>query len=168
MRIAPTRREPSTTPLRLAMSLGTPTTSIAPYRYPAEGAEFKFAVTTVSAPGWSVNFVWLTLTPGSVPRRFGDTLPVTACTHGRGATVTSSAVVERLATVIDASWPGWALCSIRAGETDSPPSFVWAADPPAAAPCTAAAPAAPSAVSTAPSATYRFMLPSPCLSVRGA
>ena len=91
---------------------------------------------------------------------------MTACTHGRGVTVTSSAAVDRLATVIVASAPGWALCSITAGMTDSPPSFVWAADPPAAAPCTAAVPPAPSAVSTAPSATYRFMLPSPCRSER--
>ena len=114
-------------------------------------------MTCLSAPGASVNVDWLTLTPGSVARRFGETLPVAACTHGRGVTVTASGAAERLATVSVASGPGCASCSITAGIIDSPPSFAWAADPPAAAPCPSAAPPAPSAVSTAPSATYRFM-----------
>ena len=41
----------------------------------------------------------LTLTPGSVARRFTDTLPAVDCTHGRGVTLTVSGAGERFATV---------------------------------------------------------------------
>ena len=112
-------------------------------------------MTACSAPGASVNEVLSTLTPGSVARRFGETLPEADCTHGRAATVTASGVVDRLATVIVASPPGWALCSIEAGISDNPPAVSWAALPTAI--CPSAVPPAPSAARTAPSAMYRFI-----------
>ena len=78
-------------------------------------------MTCCSAPGASVNVDWLTLTPGSVARRFGDTLPVADCVHGRGVTVTAIGAADRLATVSVVSAPGCGPCSMIAGIIESPP-----------------------------------------------
>ena len=96
-------------------------------------------------------------TPGSVARRFGETLPEADWTHGRAATVTASGVFDRLATVIVVSAPGWALCSIVAGMSDNPPAVSCLAVLPTAI-CPSAVPPAPSAARTAPSAMYRFIV----------
>ena len=104
-----------------------------------------------------MNEVLSTLTPGSVARRFGETLPDAACTHGRAVTVTASGVLDRLATVIVASAPGWAPCSITPGIIDNPPAVSCCAALPTAI-CPSAVPPTPSAARTAPSAMYRFIV----------
>src|SRR5689334_8997531 len=116
--------------------------SIAPYSAPPAGSALRFAVTCFSAPEASVNEPSLTVTPGSALARFGDTLPFVACSQGRGVTVTDIGAADRLAIVMTARAPVWALeTSIAAGETESPPVVCRAAAmaPPATAFCTSPA-----------------------------
>src|SRR3954451_9431600 len=97
-------------------------TSTAPYSEPADGAALSATTTCCSAPAASVNFGWLTLTPGIVRRRFGETLTAAFCTHGRGVTVMARGAPARFATVVTARVLACVLCSITAGLIDSPPS----------------------------------------------
>ncbi len=54
-------------------------------------------------------------------------MPLEDCVQGRALTVTSSAALLLLATVIELTAPAWAARSISTGEAESPP-VAWAAD----------------------------------------
>ena len=76
-------------------------------------------------PGASVNCFSLTSTPASDALRFGLTVPLADCVQGRALTVTFSAALLLLATVIEFAAPAWAARSISTGEAESPPA-AWA------------------------------------------
>src|SRR6478735_2693212 len=59
-------------------------------------------------PGASVNSFSLTSTPGSEALRFGLTVPLADCVQGRALTLTVSAALLLLATVIVLTAPAWA------------------------------------------------------------
>ena len=89
---------------------------------PAAGIAATLTVRSRSSPGASVKLGALTLTPASPPRRFGETLPVAAWVHWRGATVTVSAAPDRFETFTGPYAPALAGASIVPDDTARPPS----------------------------------------------
>src|SRR6478752_8697984 len=116
-------------PLRLAMSVGRPMTSSAPYWYPC-GALLSVTVTSRLSPGASVNALSLTATLDRVERRFGLACPEELCVHGRALTATVSALVELFETFSVFVAPGAAwrstdpFATARPPESAAAPAFV--------------------------------------------